>query len=247
MAAGESKLRDPVPALGRVVVAVLATVAGMLLGASPSLADGPYEPNDTIPAAAGPLEAGRPFSAVLESTTDLDFYSFYVTAPGTPRIELAVQNLGGGGAGSDVDVTILNTSMTPIAAQASIRDGETRIVAAELEPQKYFAEVTTNAGSGDSYSLTGGGEEGAFGSYAQISARCASANRAAKQAGRELSQAKTKLQRATARLRRSRYAKPRAQEKARAAYSRAKRRMSAKRRAFRAAESSTQPWCALAP
>ena len=207
----------------------------------------PFEPNDAITAAAGPLAFGQAYTAGIETASDRDFYFFYVTSPQAAQVELTVHNLGGGGRSSDIDVAILETSATPVAAQAFIHDGETRIVSAELEPQKYLVEVTAKEGFGDSYSLTGGGDAGAFGPYTQISGRCVSASAAVVADKTGLSRAKSKLQRATARVRRSRYATAAARTKARAAHSKAKRRVEGKRRALRAARESREPWCSIAP
>jgi hypothetical protein len=207
----------------------------------------PFEPNDAITAAAGPLAFGQAYTARIETASDRDFYFFYVTSPPAAQVELTVQNLGGGERSSDVDVAILDTSVTPLAAQAFIHDGETRIVSAELEPQKYFVEVTAKEGFGDSYSLTGGGDAGAFGPYAQVSGRCASASAAVAAGRTRLSRAKSKLQRATARVRRSRYATAAARAKARAAHSKAKQHVNSRRRALRAARESREPWCSIAP
>lgn len=228
--------------------ALLAALAWALLYAQAAgAADPPYEPNDSVQVAAGPLSLGQSYSATLESSGDRDYFFFHVTSPTAAGVALTVQNLGGGGKSSDVDATIIDSTMTPVAAQTFIRDGESRLVTAELEPQKYFVEVTANEGFGDSYTLTPGGEEGAFGPFATISGRCERAGAAAEKAERGLRRAKSKLQRATGRLRRSRYAGPKARVGARRAHSAAKRKVRAKRSELRAARRSAQPWCSIAP
>lgn len=233
---------------GFALLGLLLALASSAVWASPAIAaEAPYEPNDAIPAAQGPLNAGQPLFAALESAGDRDFYFFYVTSPSGAAVELTVQNLGGGGKSSDVGATILDTSATPIAAQSFIRDGDSSVLTAQLDPQKYLVEVRANEGFGDSYSLTGGGGAGAFGSYAQISGRCASASAKSTAGGKGLVRAKSKLQRATARLRRSLYATVPARRAARAAYREAKRKVTAKRRALQAARASREPWCSIAP
>jgi hypothetical protein len=217
-----------------------------LLAVPPAGAEAPYEPNDTILSAAGPLAFGQTYSAALETANDQDSFYFYVTAAGTSRISLTVQNLGGGGKSSDIDATILDGSGTPLAGQAFIRDGESRILSATLRPQRYFVEVAANEGFGDSYSLAGGGGPGAFGSYEQIAGRCASAAAAVGAAGRALSHAEAKLQRAVARVRRSRYGTREASRSARSVYRGARTLVRAKRRALRAAHKSRKPWCSIA-
>lgn len=229
-------------------MALLAAMALTLAcAASADAAEAPYEPNDAIQTAAGPLSFGQAYTAALEMNGDRDFYFFHVTSRAAAKIELTVRNLGGGGKASDVDATILDSTMTPIAAQTFIRDGESRLVATELEPQKYFVEVTANEGFGDSYSLATGGGEGAFGPFSRISGRCERAHVAGSKAERGLRRAKSKLQRATGRLRRSRYAGPKARLGARRAHAAAKRSVRARRSELRAARESTEPWCSIAP
>ena len=248
MAKGGAEQGNAVRKARFVLLGLLLALGAAGASAPPSLADeAPYEPNDSIPAAQGPLNAGAPLFAALESASDRDFYFFYVTSPAGTAVELTVQNLGGGGKSSDLDATILDSTATPVVAQSFIRDGEARLLTAQLDPQKYLVEVTANEGFGDSYSLAGGGGAGAFGPYAQISGRCASANAAARKAGGGLSRAESRLQRTTARVRRSRFAPPRARRKARAAHRRAEREVTTKQRELRAARRSMQPWCGIAP
>lgn len=199
-----------------------------------------------MPAAAGPLMLSQSLEAALETSTDRDYFYFYVTAPGAVQVELAVRNLGGGGKASDIDATILDSAATPLAGQAFIEDGETRLMTATLEAQKYFIEVSPSSGFGDSYSLTAAGGSGAFGSYARIAGRCASADSALREGQRALSRAATKLQRATARLRRSRYASLAERRLARAERREAIERVRLVRRGLRQDRRSRRPWCFIA-
>ena len=161
-----------------VAAAALALTLAIGNAAGSNAAELPYEPNDSTLSATGPLEAGASRIAALETYGDRDFFYFYVTSPQMPRVELTISNLGGGRA-SDIELTIFDSAATPLASQGFIRDGEARTVTVSLEPQKYFAEVTSAEGSGDAYSLSAGGEPGAFGTYAQIAERCERATAAA--------------------------------------------------------------------
>lgn len=205
----------------------------------------PYEPNDAMPAAAGPLAFGQSYSAALETSGDRDYFFFYVTSAGATQVELTAGNLGGGDEPSDLDVSILDPTGTAIASQAFIRDGETRTVAASLQPQKYFVEVDAGEGSGDAYSLSAGGGTGAFGSYAQIAGRCERATKAVGADRVRVDRAKSKLQRATARLRRSRYATRTERRKARAALRAARATVTARQGALTQARRSQEPWCSI--
>jgi hypothetical protein len=126
-------------------------------------------------------------------------------------------NLGGGEKPSDIDLKVLDANSTPLGGSTFIGSGETRTVALDLEPGKYFVEVAANEGFGDSYALTPEGGPGAFGTYAQIAGRCATAESAAKAERTKLGKATAKLSRTTARLRRSRYGTRAARASARAA------------------------------
>jgi hypothetical protein len=205
----------------------------------------PYEPNDTTPAAVGPLAFGQTWSAALENSGDRDYFFFYVTSADATPVELTARNLGGGGDPSDLDLSILDTTGTAIASQAFIRDGETRTVAASLQPQKYFVEVVPGEGFGDLYSLSAGGGTGAFGSYAQIAGRCERATKTVGSGRVRINRAKSKLQRATARLRRSRYATRTERRKARAAQRAARATVTARQDALTQARRSQEPWCSI--
>lgn len=233
--------------IGRVVFGLLVTLSLMLAFAAPKLlaAQVPYEPNDAIPSAAGPLIIDQTYVAGLEISGDRDFFYFYVTSARPSQVILTVKNLGGGTSGSNINATIMDAFETPVGAYAySVSQGESGIATATLAPQKYFVEVVSNEGVGDAYSLTGSGV-GAFGSYAQIAARCTTAKAAVKAAQSGLKRAEAELQRATARLRGARYGTPHARQTARAVYQRAKARETAKRHALGVARKSRKPLCSI--
>lgn len=227
---------------------MLAILAALWLMPQNSAAQpSPYEPNDSIGSAAGPLLAGQSYVAAIEPAGDRDDFYFYVTSPGVSQVAFTVQNLSGGSEQSDLDARILNASGTLLVGQAFIRDGEGRIVTAALEPQKYFVEIAAGEGYGDSYSISPGGEEGAFGPYEQIAGRCASADAMLRRGEEGLGRAQSKLQRATARLRRSRYSLPQARQRAQAANRRAEAKVKAAKQEVGKARESRRPWCFIAP
>jgi len=228
---------------GIVLLGALASALGW--ATQPAAADPPYEPNGTMLNPAGPLGYGAPIVAGLETQSDRDFFFFYVTSPDGANVTVTLGNLGGGSRGSNLAATILDTSATPVGGVSYVNVGESRVAAVTLEPQKYFVEVAPNEGFGDSYSLTGGGDGGAFGAYAPIARRCAKATRWARVAKRRLRRAGAKLQRTTARLRRSRYNGRRARVQARRAHRKAKSRRNARKRALRKAKRSRSPWCSI--
>jgi hypothetical protein len=210
-------------------------------------AGGAYEPNDSIASAAGPLLAGAIYTAELERPGDSDLFYFHITSATSTRTEVNVANVGGGGASTDLSVTILDSEATPIAGQSYIGAGGSRLVSTALEPQKYFLRVSTGEGFGDAYSLTLGGAPGAFGPYSQIAGRCAAATSAAARAQTRRSAAEARRQRAVARLRRSRHQSRVSRERAQAAYRKARKRLRTARHAVRTASHRQDPWCSIAP
>jgi hypothetical protein len=223
-------------------------MALMLLALAPAsqAAPGPYEPNDTIAGAIGPLMIGQPFRAGVETAGDKDFFYFYVTSTDA-HVSLAVANLGGPNKPSDINAMVLDSNSTQLDGSNFIGSGEARTLALDLEPGKYFIEVAAGEGFGDAYELTPGGSPGSFGSYAQIAGRCAAARSAASVAQRKLGRAVAKLQRTTARLRRSRYGTRKARMSAQLAHRKAKLRVRAERHALNEANESRRPWCFVAP
>ena len=228
--------------------AVLGLAAALCLApaAAPGArAAGPYEPNDTTLSAAGPLLAGQAYVGGVEAQGDRDFFFFYVTSPGEVQVTLTVRNLGGGAAVSNVDALILDSASTPVGGVSYINKGAEKTAVLTLAPQKYFVEVGSTEGFGDSYSLTGGGGAGAFGAYEAIAARCARGVVAVRRGKVGLRRAQAKLQRTTARLRRSRYSGRKARKKARVAYRKSRARVTAKKKGLKVAKASRQPWCSI--
>jgi hypothetical protein len=72
----------------RTCVALTAAVALLAVaGAVPASAAGPFEPNDNIGQAYGPLTGGADYSAALETRSDRDYYIFY--AAGQAQLDIA--------------------------------------------------------------------------------------------------------------------------------------------------------------
>lgn len=229
---------------GRAQARVLAllTLAVLAVSASPAAAAS-YEPNDSIPTAAGPLLGAQSYVAQLETQSDRDVFYFYVTSPQEAEVSIALEDTGGGSAGAYIGAALTDGLGTPVAATAYVNPGEARQLSAQLKPQKYFLQVTPGAGFGDSYRITTGAD--GFGPYSAIAGRCAAARAATKTAGAAVRRAKLKLQRAVSRLRRARYGSDRARAAARSAYASAKRRVRAARTALNAAVARQRPWCSI--
>lgn len=227
--------------------AALAIAVVLALLAAPGAAAAPYEPNDSLPSATGPLASGQTLAATVEATADRDYFSFYVTSSTPAGVQISVHNSGGGTPLSDIDAMLLDAAGTPITGQAFIGDGSAAKLVAELGPQKYYLEVSAGEGFGDSYELSLTNAGGTIGPYAQIASRCTRATAKVKAAKTGLQRAQSNLQRATARLRRSRFATPGAKKSTRSAHRKAKAAVRNAEQALKKAKVSGEPWCSIAP
>jgi hypothetical protein len=244
---GEANLGTGLRRTGCAALGLLAMLAlAPIFAPRVAVAAGPYEPNDSVLSAAGPLLAGQTYAAGLETPGDRDFFYFYVTSTRPSQVALTLRNLGGGTPSSGVNAAIVDSLANPIDAFAyAIGNGGEASGTIALKPQKYFVEVDSIEGSagGISYSLAPGGGRGAFGPYAQIAARCKAATAAARRAQTRLRRAEGKQQRALAAFQGSLYSGRRAHRAARRAYRKANARVAARRRALRRAKRSQRPWC----
>jgi len=223
-------------------------VAVLALGLAPAAGAAPFEPNDSPSAAAGPLLSGQTYDAAIESSSDRDFFYFYVTAAGKPPATIALRNLGDGSEVIGLSAAIVNASGTPVDPFAySLRGGEVATTTVGLEPQRYLIEVESSleASAGIPYQLVVGGGKGAFGSYEEIAGRCARGVAAVNAARKSLQRARGKLQRASARLRQSAYGPPRERRLARRRFRQAKALVASRERRLGSAGALTRPWCSI--
>lgn len=231
--------------LGKTILTTLLAIT--LLFACPSAAPAaPYEPDNTVLEAVGPLFANQTYSGALETSSDRDFFYFYVTSPTETQVALTVSNFGGGSGAGDLNAAILDSSATPLSAIAYLREGESRTLTLSLPPQKYFVEVAPGSGFGHGYSLATGGATGAFVPYTAIEGRCSRARYKLAKALAGLNRAQATLQRATARLRRSRYASAAARRAVRSAHRKARVMVRTARSTVKTARRSREPWCSIA-
>jgi hypothetical protein len=228
----------------RGIAFVLGVVAGLLMSAAAAFAAGPYEPNENIPAAAGPLTLGATYGGAVETAADLDFFYFYVTGTTGSTVSLMIVNQGGGERGAELDARLIDAYGISLGEDiAYLRKGESRTETLTLPPGKYFVEVAANEGSGDSYLLTPGGSAGAFGSYSQIVGHCAAATRKTEGLQAALTRAEGALQRARSKFRRSRFSGREARRRTHARLVTIERQVVAKKAALRKAKQS--PWCGI--
>lgn len=215
-----------------------------LLTAGAARADGPFEPNNDINEAAGPLLSDQPLVAAFETESDRDVYFFYVGAAEGAEARLTVANTGGGANPLvQIDARVVNAERTDVGGNfTNIRPGEARTETLALRPGKYFVELTVLNGAG-SYEMLPGSNDGGFVAYAPIASRCATATARMTALQNQLRKLEAKLQRAISRLRRSRYSGPQARGKAQSLYRTAKARVRNKHPEIRKAAAAKRPWC----
>jgi hypothetical protein len=225
--------------------ALLALVACAFL--APAAGAAPYEPNDAVVASTGPLAAGQTYEAALEAPSDRDFFYFYATAAPTAQVTIAIRNLDPTPAASGLNAAVVDSTGTIDAFAYFLAGGSEASATTALEPGKYFLEVSPASQDPEAiaYSFTTGTAAGAFGSYVQITGRCAAAREAVESVRRDVSRAQGRLQRATARRRQSLFGSMAEEEAARANLRRARARVAAKRRALRVAKRRLAPWCSI--
>jgi len=235
---------------GTLLAALLTLIAVFVLAPRCLAAGEPYEPNNSTLEASGPLTIGQTYGASLETSTDKDYFYFYVSSPVGARdganVTLTVKNLGGGG--PPIDVAILDPRASPVDAVAYfLAGGEAASATTSLEPQRYLVEVSAASATPGAtlYSLTAGGTPGAFVPYSQIASRCESGTAAVAVARTRLRRAQAKLQRANARLRQSLYGSSSRRRAAQAKYRKARARVDGMRKALNSARDSQTPWCLI--
>lgn len=76
-----------------VVVALLASLIGLVLAAPSATAAGEFEPNDDRESSFGPLAGGTDYKAMIETENDVDWYVFYV--PSLAQLDISGVTLDG--------------------------------------------------------------------------------------------------------------------------------------------------------
>ncbi|HEX5989375.1 MAG TPA: hypothetical protein VFY75_04085 [Solirubrobacterales bacterium] len=227
----------------RLAVAAIAALL-MLFAADRASAQPPFEPNDSLLTAAGPLANNTTYTAADETENDVDYFYFYVTTPSTAQLTFTLTNLGGGFSEPYVWGEITESHGYEIAELESVRAANYDTTSISLEAGKYYFRVQGGSGYGASYKFTTSGTDGAFGDFAAIAARCAAATGPVNTYQSQLATAQANLRRAQARWNKVRYSRNRkAKRRARAKLQRTKETVAAEKQSLKAAEAGQKPWC----
>jgi hypothetical protein len=217
----------------------------IVFGGSSASAQPPYEPNDSLLTAYGPLANNAAYTATDDTINDVDYYYFYVTTANTAQLTFKVTNLGGGSSYHDLYASVTDSHggyITGIASELDAADYATKSVT--LEAGKYYLKLEGSGGYGDSYEFTTSGTDGAFGEYGVIAAQCAAATGPVSTYQAQLATAQANLRKAEARLRKVRYrGTRRAKRRAHAKYRHVREVVAAEKASLKAAEAGQKPWC----
>jgi len=221
-----------------------------------SAAQPAFEPNDTPLTATGPLVINSSYEAGLETSNDIDYYFFYVTAPSTAQVQIAITNLSPPHTGY-FESRIENSDGGGTGNVYETSGNETDTNSVTLKPGKYLFKVSGGQ-TGLNYSFKTSGTDGAFGPFTTISANCASAMTNVNTAQEAVAGAKAAVAKALSRWKRalahmhrverrgSLRAKRQARHKAGKAYSALKRSKAALKEtetAYKATLKLEHPWC----
>jgi phosphotransferase system HPr-like phosphotransfer protein len=104
---------SPTRIVSRLFPALCAAAAVAALSAAPASAavDGPFEPNDTLQTAFGPLTPDVGYTAQFESASNPDWYYVYTAGAGTVDVALSLASCSAAGAGptcSNVTARVYN-------------------------------------------------------------------------------------------------------------------------------------------
>jgi hypothetical protein len=239
---GRRSLNIRVPGCLALALAVLGTASPAADAVQP-----PYEPNDSLLTAYGPLGLNQTYTAAMETENDRDYFYFYVTSPSSSQVTVTIKDLGGGlRSYNGASFEIQDSHGSGISGAGVSNIGDYRTVNVTLTAGKYYIEVEPDDGYSATYSLTTAGTEGAFGEYGPIAAQCASATAPVTLYQAQLAKAEARLKAAEAALRRAgRSRKRRVRKKARARYVRAKATVAAEKESLKNAKAGQKPWCEI--
>lgn len=226
-------------------VALISLLLAGLMAASASAAQPPYEPNDSLLTAYGPLTINQTYTAAIETENDLDYFYFYVTTPSTAQVTITLKSLGGPENAAGTYLGLENAQGDGIGEDADVgQAGQTSTINQTLSAGKYLVKVGPNGRYGASYSFTTAGTEGAFGEYAPIAAQCAAATAGVSAIQAPLATAQAKFKKAGQRLRHIfSLHSSRARRRVRASYVKARAGLKAEEAAMKAATAAQKPWC----
>jgi hypothetical protein len=230
-------------------IRMLVLVAVVCLGvtafeAGAAFAEPPYEPNDSILTAAGPLAVNQTYTAGIETENDVDYFYFYVTGPTAAQVTITLTSLGG--SRGDFYGEIDNSEGSDVASfgEVSSEAGKYATKSVTLEPGKYLVKVAAAGGYGESYKFTTSGTGGAFGSYATIAAQCQAAMGPVGQYQSQLATAEVSLKKATAKEQKYGESRnPKVRKKVRNRYTHVKTVVTAEKASLKVAEKAESPWC----
>jgi len=134
-----------------------AALAALLPAAASAAPTGPFEPNDTIVRASGPLASGTPVQAEIEAVGDPDWYFLVTNAPGPVQVSLTLTTCGPATPGptcNNVQITAYDGEGAIAARGVVNRVGETLVLSFEGRAAgRVSIEVRSAGAVGAAYDL----------------------------------------------------------------------------------------------
>lgn len=138
-------------------LAALCTAAlATLPAAAAAVPSGPFEPNDTIVRAAGPLAPATPIHAEIEAAGDPDWYFLVTNAPGPVQVSLTLTGCGPvnpGPACNNVQVTAYDGEGAIAARGVANRVGEPLVLSFEGRAAGRVSIEVRSGAAGAAYDL----------------------------------------------------------------------------------------------
>jgi hypothetical protein len=123
--------------------------AALLSSASTALADGPYEPNESVTQAWGPMAGGAAHDAAIETSNDEDWFYFYTAGQRQFEVVLTYRSKAGPNSYSSARVILRERDGDEIESAYVDEDEDDRI-----------GRITFTSSGSAKYNLSVTGEEG---------------------------------------------------------------------------------------
>jgi hypothetical protein len=101
----------------------------------------PYEPNEYVSEAYGPLKARLPYAASLTDSDDVDFYAFCVKESATVAVRIEQIACNDCSLYSEVSVTLLNNNGSEVASETFDSDQTVLTLTNRLPRGRYFIRL----------------------------------------------------------------------------------------------------------
>jgi hypothetical protein len=121
-----------------------AALCALLFGGVPGSAfaqSGPFEPNDSLAQASGPLKGGTPYNAAFETDNDADWYYFYTSGQAPLDISLTNTAMPTTSVGLGLDIYLIDANGNQLDTATAHPNEVAHIRYTALTAARYFIHV----------------------------------------------------------------------------------------------------------